>query len=69
MDHETNQTIIAGMGELHLDVLVERLRREFNVQVKTGTPQVSYRETIQETVECEGKYIRQSGGRGQYGHV
>ena len=69
MDYETNQTIIAGMGELHLDVLVERLKREFNVQVKTGTPQVSYRETIQENVECEGKYIRQSGGRGQYGHV
>lgn len=69
MDYETNQTIIAGMGELHLDVLVERLKRDFSVQVKTGTPQVSYRETIQDKVECEGKYIRQSGGRGQYGHV
>ena len=69
MNHETNQTIIAGMGELHLDVLVERLKREFGVQVKTGNPQVSYRETIQTKVSCEGKYIRQSGGRGQYGHV
>ncbi len=69
MNHETNQTIIAGMGELHLDVLVERLKREFNVHVKVGQPKVSYRETITETVETEGKYIRQSGGRGQYGHV
>ena len=69
MDYETNQTLIAGMGELHLDVLVERLKREFNVNVNVGAPQVSYRETIQEAVECEGKYIRQSGGRGQYGHV
>lgn len=69
MDYETNQTIIAGMGELHLDVLVERLKRDFGVNVRTGIPQVSYRETIQDTVKCEGKYIRQSGGRGQYGHV
>ena len=69
MDHETNQTIIAGMGELHLDVLVERLKREFKVQVKIGEPRVSYRETLRGVVECEGKYIRQSGGRGQYGHV
>ncbi len=66
---ETGQTIIAGVGELHLDVLVDRLRREFNVQVNVGAPQVGYRETIKSTAECEGKYIRQSGGRGQYGHV
>ena len=66
---ETGQTIIAGVGELHLDVLVDRLRREFNVQVNVGAPQVGYRETIKATAECEGKYIRQSGGRGQYGHV
>lgn len=66
---ETGQTIIAGVGELHLDVLVDRLRREFNVQVNVGAPQVGYRETIKKTAECEGKYIRQSGGRGQYGHV
>ena len=66
---ETGQTIIAGVGELHLDVLVDRLRREFNVQVNVGAPQVGYRETIKSSAECEGKYIRQSGGRGQYGHV
>ena len=68
-NNETGQTIIAGVGELHLDVLVDRLRREFNVQVNVGAPQVGYRETIKSTAECEGKYIRQSGGRGQYGHV
>lgn len=66
---ETGQTIIAGVGELHLDILVDRMRREFNVQVNVGAPQVGYRETIKGTAECEGKYIRQSGGRGQYGHV
>jgi elongation factor G len=66
---ETGQTIIAGVGELHLDVLVDRMRREFGVQVNVGTPQVGYRETIRRTAECEGKYIKQSGGRGQYGHV
>ena len=66
---ETGQTIIAGVGELHLDILVNRMRREFGVQVNVGTPQVGYRETIRRTAECEGKYIKQSGGRGQYGHV
>lgn len=68
-DEETGQTIIAGMGELHLDVLVDRLRREFNVNVNVGAPQVSYRETFTTEGEAEGKYIKQSGGRGQYGHV
>ena len=66
---ETGQTIIAGVGELHLDIIVDRMRREFNVQVNVGAPQVEYRETIKSTAECEGKYIKQSGGRGQYGHV
>ena len=66
---ETGQTIIAGVGELHLDIIVDRMRREFNVQVNVGAPQVEYRETIKTSAECEGKYIRQSGGRGQYGHV
>ena len=68
-DHETGQTIIAGMGELHLDIIVDRMRREFNVEANIGKPQVSYRETITQAGECEGKYIKQSGGRGQYGHV
>jgi len=68
-DHETGQTIIAGMGELHLDVLVDRMRREFSVECNVGKPQVAYRETIKTTGDCEGKYIKQSGGRGQYGHV
>lgn len=68
-NEETGQTIIAGMGELHLDVLVDRMRREFNVQVNVGAPQVSYRETFTEVADAEGKYIKQSGGRGQYGHV
>ena len=68
-DHETGQTIIAGMGELHLDVLVDRMRREFGVEANVGKPQVAYRETLRQTAECEGKYIKQSGGRGQYGHV
>ena len=66
---ETGQTLIAGVGELHLDIIVDRLRREFNVNVNVGAPQVEYRETIRQEAECEGKYIRQSGGRGQYGHV
>jgi len=68
-NHETGQTIIAGMGELHLDIIVDRMKREFNVEANIGKPQVSYRETITQTAECEGKYIKQSGGRGQYGHV
>ncbi|MCR5786892.1 MAG: elongation factor G [Acholeplasmatales bacterium] len=67
-DHETGQTIIAGMGELHLDIIVDRMRREFNVVCNVGAPQVSYRETITKAAECEGKYVHQSGGRGQYGH-
>ena len=66
---ETGQTLIAGVGELHLDIIVDRMRREFNVQVNVGAPQVEYRETIKEAADCEGKYIKQSGGRGQYGHV
>jgi elongation factor G len=66
---ESGQTIIAGVGELHLDILVDRLRREFGVNVNVGAPQVGYRETIRGSAECEGKYIKQSGGRGQYGHV
>lgn len=68
-DEETNQTIISGMGELHLDVLVDRMRREFNVQANVGKPQVAYRETVRKTADAESKYIRQTGGRGQYGHV
>lgn len=67
-DQETGQTIIAGMGELHLEIIVDRLVREFKVEATVGAPQVAYRETITKTVEVEGKYIRQSGGRGQYGH-
>ena len=68
-DVETGQTVIAGMGELHLDIIVDRMRREFAVEANIGKPQVAYRETIKQTGECEGKYIKQSGGRGQYGHV
>ncbi len=69
IDHETGQTIIAGMGELHLEIIVDRLLREFKVDANVGKPQVAYKETIRGTVEQEGKFIRQSGGRGQYGHV
>ncbi len=68
-DEETNQTLISGMGELHLDVLVDRMKREFNVEANIGQPQVSYRETVRGTAESEYKYSKQSGGRGQYGHV
>ena len=68
-DHETGQTVLSGMGELHLDIIIDRMRREFNVECNSGKPQVAYRETIKTAAECEGKYIKQSGGRGQYGHV
>ena len=68
-DHETGQTIISGMGELHLEIIVDRLLREFKVEANVGAPQVAYRETITQAAECEGKYVKQSGGRGQYGHV
>ena len=68
-DEETGQTIIAGMGELHLDIIVDRMRREFKVECNVGKPQVAYRETITKAADCEGRFIRQSGGRGQYGHV
>ncbi len=67
-DEETGQTILAGMGELHLDIIVDRLKREFQVEANIGAPQVAYRETITKTVEAEGKFVKQSGGRGQYGH-
>ena len=68
-DEESGQTIISGMGELHLDIIVDRMRREFGVEANIGKPQVAYRETIRKTVEVEGKHVKQSGGRGQYGHV
>jgi elongation factor G len=68
-DEETGQTIIAGMGELHLEILVDRMRREFKVETNVGKPQVAYRETFRVPAEVEGKFVRQSGGRGQYGHV
>lgn len=68
-DEESAQTIIAGMGELHLDIIIDRLKREFSVDANVGAPQVAYRETIRKTVEAEGKFVRQSGGKGQYGHV
>ena len=68
-NHETGQTLIAGMGELHLEIIVDRMKREFKVEVNVGKPQVAYKETIRKPIKIEGKYIRQSGGRGQYGHV
>jgi elongation factor G len=68
-DSDSGQIIISGMGELHLEIIVDRMKREFNVVANIGAPQVSYRETIKNVVECEGKFIRQTGGRGQYGHV
>jgi len=68
-DEETGQTIISGMGELHLEILVDRMKREFSVDANVGKPQVAYRETIRSSVKAEGKFVRQSGGRGQYGHV
>jgi elongation factor G len=68
-DEESGQTIIAGMGELHLEIIVDRMKREFNVEANVGKPQVAYRETIRKSVKQEGKFVRQSGGRGQFGHV
>lgn len=68
-NEETGQTIISGMGELHLEIIVDRMKREFSVEASVGQPQVAYRETIKGTSETEGKFIKQSGGRGQYGHV
>ena len=68
-DEESGQTIISGMGELHLDIIIDRMKREFSVEANVGKPQVAYRESIRESVEQEHKYAKQSGGRGQYGHV
>ena len=68
-NEETGQLIIAGMGELHLEIIIDRLKREFKVEANTGAPQIAYRETITKAAEGEGKFIRQSGGRGQYGHA
>src|SRR3984957_18646771 len=68
-NEETGQLIIAGMGELHLEIIIDRLKREFKVEANTGAPQIAYRETITKNAEGEGKFIRQSGGKGQYGHA
>ena len=68
-DEESGQTIIGGQGELHLEIIVDRMKREFGVEANVGKPQVAYRETIRKTVDVEGKFVRQSGGKGQYGHV
>ena len=68
-DEESGQTIISGMGELHLEILVDRMKREFGVEANVGAPQVAYRETIRNTIEQEGKFVRQTGGRGKFGHV
>jgi elongation factor G len=68
-EEETGQTIISGMGELHLEIIIDRLKREFKIEANVGAPQVAYRETVHKTVEQEGRFVRQSGGRGQYGHV
>jgi elongation factor G len=68
-DEESGQTIIAGMGELHLEIIVDRMKREFGVEATVGKPQVAYRETIRKRRDVEGKFVKQSGGRGQYGHV
>ena len=68
-DHETGQVVIAGMGELHLEIIVDRLKREFSVEATVGKPQVAYKETITRAAEGEGRYIKQTGGRGQYGHA
>ena len=68
-DEESGRTIIAGMGELHLEIIVDRMKREFGVEASVGKPQVAYRETIRKGSEIEGKFVKQSGGRGQYGHV
>jgi elongation factor G len=68
-DAETGQTIVSGMGELHLDIVIDRVKREFKVEANVGRPQVAYRETIREATECEGRFVRQAGGRGQHGHV
>ena len=69
VEEESGQTIISGMGELHLDIIVDRMKREFSVEANIGKPQVAYRESIRANAEAEGKFVRQTGGRGQYGHV
>src|SRR5207237_8167524 len=68
-DEQTGQVVIAGMGELHLEIIVDRLRREFNVEASVGKPQVAYKETLTKPAEGDGRYVRQTGGRGQYGHA